>query len=169
MVFEYISIGLGALSVVLYFVGRHQGKKDTEKLKKEIRDEVSDDSVKIANAQLRVKNGGKVAKREGKIIGAHERSVNQTVNISENVVAVKKSGSSINENVPVTDSVEAKITKAKDRKFVAKNEVSHSTDTFVAENKKTFTIDAILTEEEVDKRNSESSKNGSKKKSELKK
>ena len=33
MVFEYISIGLGALSVVLYFVGRHQGRKDTEKLK----------------------------------------------------------------------------------------------------------------------------------------
>lgn len=164
MVFEYISIGLGALSAVLYFVGRHQGKKDAKKLKKEIRDEISDDSVKIANAQLRVKNGGKVAKREGKIIGAHERSVIETVNVGENIAVVKKSGRSINENVPVSDGVEAKVIKAKDRKFVAENQVSHSTDTFVARNKKTFNIDAILVEEDVDKSNDKSSRNESSKK-----
>ena len=164
MVFEYISIGLGALSVVLYFVGRHQGKADSEKLKKDLRDKISDDSVKIANAQLRVKNGGNVAKREGKIIGAHERSVIQTVNVGENVSVVKKSGRSINENVSVSDGVEAKVTKANDRKFVAENQVSHSTDTFVARNKKTFSIDAILVEEDVDKNNDESSRNESSKK-----
>jgi len=82
--------------------------------------------VDIANAQLRVKDGGKVALRKEGTVGA---------DIVRNIT----------ENVSVGDSVGAVVKKASSKKVVSENQVQHSTDTVVARNKKTFLLDGILT------------------------
>ncbi|MGI0102493.1 MAG: hypothetical protein ACREA7_07865 [Nitrosotalea sp.] len=136
---DYASYAIGALAlivaVVLPLALYRKGKGDLTKMKKDLRDGISTDVVDVANAQLRVKDGGKVAKREGKVGADVERSVKEQQNVGENVTFVKKSERTSTENVPVGDSVDAKVTEAKNIKFVA-------------ENKKEFIVDAILINEQ---------------------
>lgn len=143
MLFEFLGLLFAAVSIITYFIGRKQAWREADELykklaknnkdvKTELKEELTEDMVNIANAQLRVKDGGKVARRDNKIIGAHERSVSENINISEDVVVSKKSIRTLSEHVPVSDSVGVVVTRAKDR--------------FVAENKKQFSVDAILKE-----------------------
>ncbi len=136
MIIEYVSIGI---AVVLFFVGLKIGEKRGKKMKNDLKGELTKNMVEIANAQNRVKNGGNVAIRQNKIIAKHERSVNATVNVSEHVVAIK------NESKPKEN-----LSKKED-----KDEENYVE--FVARNKKTFTIDAILKdEEETNRKNNDS-------------
>lgn len=109
--FEFLGILFAVMSIITYFIGRHQGRKEILDLRENLRV----DMVDTANTQSRVKDGGKVKIENGKIIGAHERAINEKTNVSENVVVVKKSSREITENVPVGDSVGVQVTRAKDR------------------------------------------------------
>lgn len=158
--FEFLGLLFAGVGIITYFIGRKQawreaeeqyGKiaKHGEKMKTELKEELTEDVVNVANAQLRVKDGGKVARRDNKIIGAHERTVSENVNIGENVVVSKKSVRKLNEDVPISDLVVTGVIRAKDR--------------FVAENVKKFSVDAILTtsepptDDKTDKDNTEKS------------
>lgn len=138
----FAAIGLLA-GIALFYQGQRSGKKQHEQSKQHI-EEVIDNTadkivqkvVDVANAQLRVKDGGKVAlRKEGNVAADVTREMQENVG-------------------KTTDNVSATVTRAKDAKPVAQNEVKHSTDTIVARNKKTFTMDAILvTEEEQEDKN----------------
>jgi len=135
MELDYGSYAIGIIAliiaVILPIVLYHRGKGDLTKMKNELRDGISADVVDVANAQLHVKDGGKVAKRDGKVAADVERTIKEQVNIGEDVTYVKKNVRTLSENTLVGDSIGAEVTRAKDRRFVA-------------ENKKKFTVDAIV-------------------------
>lgn len=128
------------IAIVVYVYSKRQYEENKElqietekriaKVVEQTSNEIVQKVVDIANAQLRVKEGGEVALRKEGTIGA---------DIVRN----------INENISVSDSISTKVTRAKDVKPVARNIVQHSTDTFVvARNKKEFKIDGVLITEE---------------------
>jgi hypothetical protein len=65
--------------------------------------------VEVVNAQLRVKDGGKVAIRDEKIIASHPVSIADTLG-------------------PLSDSIQVKVTKADDQKIVAQNKTEFTMD-----------------------------------------
>jgi len=141
------SIGIAVMSSIgLYFVGQWQGKKQQSENKKHTEQVVDDTADNIVQkvvdsfeADRRVgEKGGRIVYRKNKTIGADlNRSANETVEHRESVNAVVG-----HENGTKT--------------IVSEHEVSHSTDSYIAEpkkrvvseHKKTLTIDAVLITEE---------------------
>jgi len=124
-----------------WFFARWYFTKGTEHVKKtseEQVDKITQNVVDSFEADRRVgEKGGRVVYRKNKTIGADlNRSANETVEHRESVNAVVG-----HENGTKT--------------IVSEHEVSHSTDSYIAEpkkrvvseHKKTFTIDTILTDE----------------------
>ena len=146
--FGFLGLLFSIVSIIMFFIGRHQGRKEIEGMKNEIKghseqltNTLIEKSVEIANAQSRVKDGGRVVLRDKKeVIGAHERNIPENVNVGEDVVkVVRKQKRELFDNVEVSDSVDVKVTRAKDKEVVTRQQ-------------KTFTTDAILVNEE-DKEN----------------
>jgi len=81
-----VAVGFGILGIVLY----RKAKKDSLKIKNELKDELTDKMVDVENASKRVGNGGRVAKRDDKIIAAHERNIQES-------------------HIPVSDSLSVKV------------------------------------------------------------
>jgi len=133
----YVALGsviiTGIITIVVFFLGQRTGKKQQAENKKHIEEVVDNTAdnivqkvVDVANAQLRVREGGLVVLRKEGDVGA---------DITRNIT----------ENISTTDTVSAKVTKAKDVKVKTENQIQQSTDTIVvARNVKTFTIDAVL-------------------------
>lgn len=143
---EFLGLLFAVIGVITYFIGRKQAWREAEKLygkltkhgtqmKSELKEEITEDMVNIANAQLRVKDGGKVARRDNKIIGAHERSMSENVDTGENVVVSKKSHRELIENVPLGDSLSVEVTRAQ-KHFVAENVKKISADIILEESSK---------------------------------
>ncbi len=99
------------MSIITYFIGRHQGRKEILDLRKGLREDI----VNTANTQTRVRGGGKVKIKDDKIIGSHERGINENVGVNEDVVVVKKNVRNIEENVSTGDSIDVQVKRAKDK------------------------------------------------------
>lgn len=135
------------IGVMLFYFGQNRGEKHHEESKLHIEqtiDKTASDIVQkvvdVANAQLRVKDGGKVAlRKEGNV------AADITRNIKE-------------EPINVGDGITTIVTRAKDVKPVSQNKVSHLTDTIVARNKKEVKADVILVKEDESEKDSNSKK-----------
>lgn len=133
MVVEWVAlaVAIGAIALTAHLYKK--SKTDLSDLKEDIHS----DNLSTAELLDRARReGGKFKKRDKKTAGLDlARSVNEKVNISENVVVVKKNVRGIQEHVPVSDTLEVKKGRAKKTEGVL-------------EKKKEFTVDAILVNEE---------------------
>lgn len=141
--FEFLGVLFAVVSIITFFIGQSQGRKENEalhtkidKMKEEIRYEISDDTIDALNAQNRVREGGKVVKRNNKPAADITRGISDIVNISEDVQVVKNSGRSMTEKIEVGDEIGVKVVKAK-KPFDIKtqNIKTFSTDVLVVDSK----------------------------------
>jgi hypothetical protein len=106
IVISIAGIGAGFLG---YFLSRRHLESTIDKAVEKTVTKTVEKTVEVANAQLRVKDGGKVAIRENEIIGAHERNITEP-------------------HIPVTDGISTKVIRAKDLKIVAENKKEFKVD-----------------------------------------
>lgn len=147
--FEFLGILFAGISIITYFIGRSQGRKENEelhakmdKIKDELRDEISDDTIDALNAQDRVREGGKVVKRNKKPVADIIRKISEMVSTGENIQAVKSNKREIIERVEVGDGVGIEVGRAK-KPYDIKTQ-----------NIKQFTADVILVKSDEEKEES---------------
>ena len=147
--FEFYGVLFSAIGIITYFIGRHHSSTENAEVRGQIKllkEQLLDDMIDVHNAGQRVKEGGKVVKRNKKAAADIERQMTEEVKTSEDVTVVKKTQRNLSEKVSTGDSIGVEVKRAKDYEIKTQNI-------------KQFSVDAILVKK--DEKESKSKKNSS--------